>query len=334
MYRIRFHGRGGQGIRTSSRILGTAFFHEGFEVQDAPVYGAERRGAPMFAYVRAARIPIQERGVINHPDLVIVADESLILIPAANVLLGVTAPTVLLMNSAASAEEWRGRLNLAGPIVTLPASLDLESRAELPYASVMGAGAAARLVGQITRESLTRAIRDELQSLSREVVARNIEYALGAYDAAEAHAGVVAEGAEITAWEYVQPDWIDLPFEAARLSAPDVRAPGTSVQMKTGAWRITRPMIDPTRCNGCTWVCSTLCPDSAIRVTAPSLSSSGGRAVGEKVPEIDYDHCKGCLICVAVCPPHAIRAVPESAAAHPDPFLERRGEQGAMGEAA
>ena len=29
MYRIRFHGRGGQGIKTAGRILGTAFFLEG-----------------------------------------------------------------------------------------------------------------------------------------------------------------------------------------------------------------------------------------------------------------------------------------------------------------
>ena len=55
MFRIRFHGRGGQGMKTASRILGSAFFLEGYEVQDAPRYGAERRGAPIFAYVRAAK---------------------------------------------------------------------------------------------------------------------------------------------------------------------------------------------------------------------------------------------------------------------------------------
>ncbi|MEO2168127.1 MAG: 2-oxoacid:acceptor oxidoreductase family protein [bacterium] len=49
-------------------------FLEGFEVQDAPLYGAERRGAPVFAYVRADRAPINERGVIRRPDLVVVAD--------------------------------------------------------------------------------------------------------------------------------------------------------------------------------------------------------------------------------------------------------------------
>ena len=49
MYRIRFHGRGGQGVKTASQILSSALFLEGFEVQDAPRYGAERRGAPIFA---------------------------------------------------------------------------------------------------------------------------------------------------------------------------------------------------------------------------------------------------------------------------------------------
>ena len=70
MYRIRFHGRGGQGMKTASRVLGSAFFCAGFEVQDAPRYGAERRGAPIFAFVRAAREPINERGIIRRPDLV------------------------------------------------------------------------------------------------------------------------------------------------------------------------------------------------------------------------------------------------------------------------
>lgn len=299
MYRIRFHGRGGQGIKTSGRILGTAFFHEGYEVQDAPVYGAERRGAPMHATVRAARTPIHERGAVNHPDLVIVTDESLVPIAAANVLLGMSARTVLLINSAVSAGDWRERLNLAGPIVTLPTSTEVESRAERTYVGAMCAGAAARLVGCIRRDALAQAIGDELHDLSAEVIARNREQALGIYDAMQAHAGIVAEGGEIAARGYARPDWIDVPFEEARRSAPDVRAAATSVQIKTGAWRTQRPVIDDDRCKRCTWVCSTLCPDSAIRVEA-------GR------PVIDYDHCKGCLVCVAVCPPHAIRAVPES----------------------
>ena len=52
---------------------------------------AERRGAPVFAYVRADRSPIFERGVITRPDLVLVADETIVPVPAAGVLVGLDA---------------------------------------------------------------------------------------------------------------------------------------------------------------------------------------------------------------------------------------------------
>ncbi len=123
MFRVRFHGRGGQGVKTASRILGRAFFQAGFEVQDAPRYGAERRGAPIFAYVRASRHAVNERGVIQRPDPVIVADETVVPVPAAGVLSGVRPRTVLLVNSHESPESFRHRLNIASPIPILPAPL-------------------------------------------------------------------------------------------------------------------------------------------------------------------------------------------------------------------
>src|SRR3970040_1435579 len=112
MFRIRLHGRGGQGIKNARQGLGSAFFREGFEVQDAPRYGAERRGAPIFSFVRAARSPIAERGVISRPDLVLVADESLVQVPAAGGLQGMTPHTVLLMASGVPADTWRTRLSV------------------------------------------------------------------------------------------------------------------------------------------------------------------------------------------------------------------------------
>jgi pyruvate ferredoxin oxidoreductase gamma subunit len=302
MFRIRFHGRGGQGVKTASRILGSAFFASGFEVQDAPRYGAERRGAPIFAYVRADHAPIRERGIIRNPDLVVVADDSLFSIPAAGVLQGLAPQTVLLINSHTAPELWRQRLNLAGPIVTLPASEAVADRAELPFVDSACAGAAARLVGVIDRETLAAAVDHELGSLGEALVARNLATALQAYDAMAADAGAVTAGGDIEAKRYQRPDWIALPFEDARVSAPAIHAAATSVEVRTGLWRTMRPVIDHDRCNRCWWVCSTFCPDSAISVDE------------DKRPVIDYDHCKGCMICVAKCPPHAIEAIPEQVA--------------------
>ena len=143
MFRIRFHGRGGQGMKTASRILGSAFFSAGYEIQDAPRYGAERRGAPIFAYVRADKTTINERGIIDHPDLVVVADDSLVGMPAAGVVQGVDEHTVLLINSHETATTWQQRLNTRASIIILAAREDVEDRAELPYIGSRCAAAAA-----------------------------------------------------------------------------------------------------------------------------------------------------------------------------------------------
>ena len=63
MYRIRFHGRGGQGMKTASRILGSAAFAAGWHVQDAPVYGAERRGAPRQGFDDDGPRAAEHRGI-------------------------------------------------------------------------------------------------------------------------------------------------------------------------------------------------------------------------------------------------------------------------------
>jgi pyruvate ferredoxin oxidoreductase gamma subunit len=142
-------------------------------------------------------------------------------------------------------------------------------------------------------------IRDELAHLNESVVGKNLEMALSAYDLMAEHAGIVSLTDDLSAVGWQHPDWIELPLEEAGISAPTIHAADTSEQLKTGLWRTMRPVIDYERCNRCWWVCSTFCPDGAIKVQEDGY------------PRIDYDHCKGCLICVAQCPPHAIAAIPE-----------------------
>ena len=299
MFRIRFHGRGGQGMKTASRILGTAFFMEGYEVQDAPRYGAERRGAPLFAYVRADKSAVNERGIISHPDLVVVSDDTLVGMPAAGVMQGLEQHTVLLINSHEKADTWQQRLNTPATVIILPAKEDVEDRAELPYIGSQCAAAAAALSNVISKDTFTRALTEELEHLGDEIVQQNLKVALTAFDAMSSHAGAVKESTLPSAVDYIKPEWINLPFENAEISAPAIHSGVTSVEVRTGLWRTMRPVINYEKCSGCWWICSTYCPDGAINVR------------DDKLPDIDYDHCKGCLICVAQCPPHAIESIPE-----------------------
>lgn len=300
MYRIRLHGRGGQGMKTASRILGTAFFLEGYEIQDAPRYGAERRGAPIFAFVRASHEPIYERGIITRPDLVIVADDSLVPVPAAGVLTGIDAHTVLLINSDEAATTWQQRLNISGKVYTLPAEAD--NRDELRFLGATCTGAAAALLGVISRQTLQQAIKDELAGLGGELVEKNLHKAITAYDQMTQYSGCVTTRDPIPATQYQSPAWVEFPFDDARISAPAIHAGATSVEVRTGLWRTLRPVIDYTLCNRCWWVCSSFCPDGAIDVDETGQ------------PHIDYDHCKGCLVCVSQCPPHAIHTISEQQA--------------------
>jgi pyruvate ferredoxin oxidoreductase gamma subunit len=296
VYRIRFHGRGGQGIKTASRILGSALFAEGFEVQDAPRYGAERRGAPIFATVRADRSPVAERGTVERPDLVVVADPSLTQVPAAGVMSGLCESSVLLIASDTPADVWRERLAVAGRVLTLPREPD----EDVALAGAAAVGAAARLIGGISASSLEAAIHSELAGLKPDQVRHNVTRALASFAAFESLAGCVVEGATSTCAAAEPPAWVELELEPTSLSAPDIHGSATSDAVRTDLWRSMRPVIDHDLCKRCSWICSTLCPDAAIDVG--SL----------REPIIDYDHCKGCLVCVAVCPSHAIRAEPET----------------------
>jgi pyruvate ferredoxin oxidoreductase gamma subunit len=300
MYRIRLHGRGGQGLKTASRVLGTALFLEGLEVQDAPRYGAERRGAPIFAYVRAGNHQIQERGVITLPDLVIVTDDSLMSLPSAGILDGLSAHTVLLICSCETAGTWQDRLGHSGPIVTLPGS-DNTSLSDR-FISTQCVGAACRLLGIVALQNLEKSIRTELESYPEQIIDENVQLAQQAYDLVAGHNETVIEGAIFHVDDHTDTDWVELRSEEPISVTPAIAGSLTSVAVRTGLWRTLRPVIEYEHCNRCNWVCSSFCPDNAISVAADGY------------PHIDLDHCKGCMICVEQCPPHAIATVPEAVA--------------------
>jgi pyruvate ferredoxin oxidoreductase delta subunit len=72
---------------------------------------------------------------------------------------------------------------------------------------------------------------------------------------------------------------------------------GNSINNKTGSWRVFRPIMDKDKCVMCE-NCFIFCPEGCIK-------EKDGKF------EIDYDYCKGCLICEEECPVKAITSVRE-----------------------
>lgn len=297
MLRIRFHGRGGQGMKTASRILGSAAFHAGLVVQDAPVYGAERRGAPMAAFTRIARTPILERGAIVQADLVVVADDTLLTEPAAQPLAGCDAQCTLLVNSTRDEAALRQTTSHGGRLLVVDGTaLVLELTQPLVGLSTALGIAAAHLVGLSIEDSLAglTAELDEAQ-LSLTQRSANLHLAQATY-------------ALVHSWEPIQEDGrqavvsatplVEVPFDPPWRATPSIAAAANSPERHTGSWRQFRPVLHPEHCT-CCWVCFVRCPEAAISLDR------------DDYPIIDYDVCKGCLLCVHECPTHALSAEKE-----------------------
>ncbi len=74
MNEVRFHGRGGQGVWTTSKILANAFARTGQFGASFPMFGFERRGAPVTAFGRFSDKPVREKTQIYNPDIIVVLD--------------------------------------------------------------------------------------------------------------------------------------------------------------------------------------------------------------------------------------------------------------------
>ena len=289
---VRFHGRGGQGAKTASRILGTAAFIEGFVAQDSPIYGAERRGAPVAAFTRIAKEPIRERGLIACPDLVVIADASLIHDPAAHALDGIDDRTAVFVNSPLTGEQFQALASLPGRLTTMDLTdIALQQFGKRGAISALLGAVAGRLVG-LRQESICEAIARELADLglAASVIERTQTVAAQCYEAVQMVALDTSSREPAAPVQLRAPTYEPPTRGTARITA----GPNSAIRSMAG-WRTFRPVLRPDLCNGC-WLCFAYCPEGVISMNKDDR------------PVIDYAHCKGCQICVHECPTEALVA--------------------------
>ncbi len=118
MLNVRIHGRGGQGNVVAAYLLATAAIEKGLYAQAFPAFGAERRGAPVIAFVRLSQRPVRRRDQVRTPDYLIIQDQALLHVPG--VLDGLAEEGRILINSGRSAEELEEEFSR--PMTPIPAT--------------------------------------------------------------------------------------------------------------------------------------------------------------------------------------------------------------------
>jgi 2-oxoacid:acceptor oxidoreductase gamma subunit (pyruvate/2-ketoisovalerate family)/2-oxoacid:acceptor oxidoreductase delta subunit (pyruvate/2-ketoisovalerate family) len=262
-------GRGGEGVVLASQILADTFARAGYWVQSFPEFKAERRGAPISAFLRwDADAPIHRRYKIRDCDVLAVVSPS----PPPPELLARVRPGGLVVVNRESRLPVTGAFSVA----RVPASRIASERGVLssegrPMGNVAVLGACVRLLVPGGLPLLERAIRARLPEPC-------------ALAAADGYAGCTRQHAQ-----RADPVVVRAP-ERAPAGRPQPLFPVSTTDSRgvaTGSWSLDRPVLLDA-CNACA-LCALFCPEGAI-------TRSGRTMI------VDYLHCKGCGICQAVCP--------------------------------
>lgn len=164
MVEIRFHGRGGQGTVVATILLAKAFFQDGYYVQSFPLFGVERRGAPVEAYLRLDREEILIRTNVYTPDHVVVLDQTLL--AGVDVTHGLKPDGWILINAPsppANLEPFSD-YRLAFVDATRIALKNILGTRTHPIVNTAMMGGLARVLGMPAMSAITEAIKEEVPS--------------------------------------------------------------------------------------------------------------------------------------------------------------------------
>ena len=178
MREIRFHGRGGQGTVVASILLAKAYFSAGYYVQTFPLFGVERRGAPVEAYLRLDKKKILIRSNVYTPDHVVVQD--LKLLQNVDVTKGLKPEGWILLNAPGPPEDLRPFAGFRLALVDatqIALKNNLGTRTQ-PIVNTAIIGAFAKLMGEPAMEMISEAIKTEISNRPQ----KNIQASIEAYE--------------------------------------------------------------------------------------------------------------------------------------------------------
>jgi pyruvate ferredoxin oxidoreductase gamma subunit len=162
MYEVRFHGRGGQGAVTASKILATAAFYENKWVTSFPFFGTERRGAPVTAFTRIDGEKIELRSQIYEPDAVVVLDRSLM--DVVDVTSGLKSDGIIVVNGSTGDVRDSGKFRVAYVDATSIALRNGLGDPSHPIVNTSILGSFAKVSGAVSIESIKKATYEMVPS--------------------------------------------------------------------------------------------------------------------------------------------------------------------------
>lgn len=176
LFEIRIHSRGGQGAKTIGQILAEAGIEDGKFVEAFSEYGPERSGAPMQVFIRISTEPIRVHSNIKTPDMVILADPSLL--GMVDVVGGLKKNGALIINTAKTFEEIKPMLKTSKsqkiyPINATKIAVEVLGK---DFSGIVLMGALNKISNIVSKEALEEELEEIFaRKKGKEVAEKNIE---------------------------------------------------------------------------------------------------------------------------------------------------------------
>ncbi len=164
MVEIRLHGRGGHGLVKASHIVVKSAVESGTYGQFIPFFGVERKGSPVFGFLRLSDREIRRKMQVYEPDVLIVFDDSLIHLPATYA--GLKNGGTVIINSTKPKEELQIPTQAAKAAIVDATGICMEAFGKnIPNTAMLGAFC--KICGLIDKDRLFENIAEAFGKANR-----------------------------------------------------------------------------------------------------------------------------------------------------------------------
>jgi len=299
-FEIRLESIGGLGANLAGKMLAEAgVMGAGLNGVSFSSYGSEKKGSPVKAHIRFCdtNAHIRDTSPVERPHVIGIFHENLS--RTINVISGMYADSIVLVNSKKTPEALKEQLQLkAGTIAVVDGTgIALEENNRVNMAML---GGLFRLCSFLDPEFMKGVIRKSLEKKYPGAVQPALSTFERGYKEVRFQTFELPEGETMPA--YVRMDTPVLGYETQPIGGTIVN-PGNSVLKDLSISRAGRlPHFAEEACIHCA-ACDNVCPDFCFvweerpdKKGRPQMFLQG----------IDYQYCKGCLKCVQACPTDAL----------------------------
>lgn len=298
-YEIRLESIGGLGANLAGKMLAEAgVLGLGLNGMNFSSYGSEKKGSPVKAFVRFADPDMQIRAAspIERPHVVGVFHEALY--KTVDVVSGLDAHGIVLVNTTRDFDEVRRDLHLEYGTLAIVDALGIAVEEKTKVNTAM-LGALFRICDFLDPDAMRAVIRKTFEKKYPHFVEPNIRTFDRGYNEVQFKTYEVPEGSAGKAFVRSQPA---LGYATQPIGGVIVNPGNSILKDLSGSRQGFLPEYYESKCIHCA-ACDTVCPDFCF-VWEEGTDKKGRPQMF--LAGIDYQYCKGCLKCVQACPVEAL----------------------------